>query len=337
MECRDAVEIREAAVLRLAGELPARDGAWLDAHLAACRACAEDAARLSRVWDALDDGAPTVPSRRFLDETEARLVGETARRSVPPLPSAPPANVVSFRPRGERLVGSLLRAAAVLLAAGGGFVLARMTAPAEGPAPQVADRIPVASQRTLDVSRALPDLSNRPRLANVAFSPADASGRVGVSFDATTRYTVVGRPDQKGIADLLVYLMSGAAETEGARGKAIELVSQHLRAGAAASPEVVAVLAETLRNDRNPGVRKKAVEALVKLPPSEAARDALILALRTDENPAVRIVAVEGLARIAVAFRDGATLDALRTKAADEKENDYVRVQAAQALSKLEL
>ena len=337
MGCRDAVKVREAAVLRLAGELPARDGAWLDAHLAACRACADDAARLAHVWDALDDGAPTAPSRLYLEETEARLVSETARRSAPPLPSAPPANVVSFRPRGERLVGGLLRAAAVVLAAGGGFVLARMTAPAEGPAPRAADRIPVASQRTLDVSTALPDLSNRPRLANVAFRPADASGRVGVSFDATTRYTVVGRPDQKGIADLLVYLMSGAAETEGARGQAIDLVSQNTKAGAAASPEVVAVLAETLKHDRNPGVRKKAVDALVKLPPSETTRDALILALKTDENPAVRILAVEGLARIATAVKDATALDALRAKAGDERENGHVRVQAAQALSRLEL
>ncbi len=131
--------------------------------------------------------------------------------------------------------------------------------------------------------------------------------------------------------------MSGAAETEGARGQAIELVSQNTKAGVAASPEVVAVLADTLKRDRNPGVRKKAVEALVKLPPSEATRDALILALKTDENPAVRIVAVEGLARIATAAKDATALDALRAKAGDERENGYVRVQAAQALSRLEL
>jgi len=75
----------------------------------------------------------------------------------------------------------------------------------------------------------------------------------------------------------------------------------------------------------------------VKFPPSDAVRDALILALKTDENPAVRIVAVEGLARIATAGKDSTALDALRAKAGDERENGYVRVQAAQALSRLEL
>jgi hypothetical protein len=337
MECRDAVKVREAAVLRLAGERPAGGDPWLKAHLAVCSSCREDVARLERAWAALEDSPAAAPSPSFLRETEGLLTAETARRASPPLPPLPPASVVPLRPRGERLASLLLRAAAIVLAAGGGFVLARMTSPADRIASREVDRVPVVAQRTLDVSEALPDLSNRPRLANVAFRPADPAGRVGVSFDVTTRYTVVGRPDQKGIADLLVYLMSGAAETEGARGQAIDLVSQNTKAGAAAPPEVVAVLADTLKRDRNPGVRKKAVEALVKLPPTEATRDALILALRTDGNPAVRIVAVEGLARIATAGKDTAALDALRAKAGDERENGYVRVQAAQALSRLEL
>ena len=51
----------------------------------------------------------------------------------------------------------------------------------------------------------------------------------------------------------------------------------------------------------------------------------------------MRIVAVEGLARIATAGKDSTALDALRAKAGDERENGYVRVQAAQALSRLEL
>jgi hypothetical protein len=337
MECRDAVKIREASVLRLAGERPERDEGWLEAHLAVCSSCEEDVARLERAWAVLGESPAAVPSPSFLRTTGQLLAAETALRASPPLPSASPANVVSFRSRGERLASLFLRAAAIILAAGGGFVLARMISPAERASSREAYRIPVVAQRTLDVSEAMPDLSNRPRLANVAFRPADPAGRVGVSFDVTTRYTVVGRPDQKGIADLLVYLMSGAAETEGARGQAIDLVSQNTKAGVATAPEVVAVLADTLKRDRNPGVRKKAVEALVKLPPSEAMRDALILALRTDENPAVRIVAVEGLARIATSVKDATALDALRAKAGDEHENGYVRVQAAQALSRLEL
>jgi HEAT repeat protein len=131
--------------------------------------------------------------------------------------------------------------------------------------------------------------------------------------------------------------MSGAADTEGARGKAIDLVSQNSREGAAVSPEIVSILVETLRKDKNPGVRRKAAEALVQLPPTETTRDALVAALKGDENPAIRILAVEGLAKAATQLRDSKTIDSLREKAADANENGYVRGKAALALKKIDL
>ncbi len=332
MECPEVLKTREAAILRLSGELPPEAADRLDDHLACCAACAEEERRLAAAWEGLEDGRDVQPSPEFLDRTEALLLAEVARRRVPP-----PSPVVPLRPSARRFVRPMLQAAALLLAVSAGFLVARMTADVTRPAGSGVPRFPVVARRTLDVSEALPDLSNRPRLNNVAFRPADSSGRIGVSFDVTTRYTVTGRPNQKGIADLLVYLVSGAADTEGAKGQAIELVSLSSKGTASAPPEVVAALAETARNDRNPGVRKKAVEALTQLPPSEAVRDALIAALKNDANPAVRILAVEGLAKVGSALRDRTTLDALRARAVDERENGYVRVQAAQALSKLEL
>jgi anti-sigma factor RsiW len=332
MECRDVLKSREAAILRLTGELPAVEAARLEDHLSRCAACAEEERRLAAVWEGLDDERGATPSPEFLARTEALILKEMKERAIPPV-----STVVPFRSRERRFVRPLLQAAALVVAAGGGFLLAKVSpGDARRAGPSVAT-FPVVAQRTVDASEAQPDLSNRPRLSNVAFRPADPAGRIGVSFDVTTRYTVTGRPDQKGIADLLVYLMSGAAETEGARGRAIELVSLSSKGTSGTSPDVVAALADTAKNDRNPGVRKKAVEALAQLPPSEATRDALIAALKNDTNPAVRILAVEGLAKIAGALKDRTTLDALRARAVDERENGYVRVQAAQALSKLEL
>jgi hypothetical protein len=331
MECRDIVRTREAAVLKLAGELDAPGVSWLEGHLAGCASCAGEMRRFAAAWDRLGEDRAAEPSPSFLNETGTLLAAEVRKRGAPPV-----APVVPFRPHGGRLSKPLLQAAAILLAAAGGFAAARL-APGGGRPLSGATSFPVVAERTVDVSNAVPDLSDRPHLSNVAFKPADSAGRIGVAFDVTTRYTVRGRPDQKGIAGLLVYLMSGAADTEGTRGRAIELVSKSSNGAAAPSPEIVAALADTVKRDRNPGVRKKAVEALAQLPPSEATRDALILALRNDDNPAVRILAVEGLARAAAALKDPATLDALRSRASDERENGYVRVQAAQALSKLEL
>ncbi|MFI5181482.1 MAG: HEAT repeat domain-containing protein [Thermoanaerobaculia bacterium] len=334
MDCRDAVRTREAVVLRLSAELGEAEAAWLSSHLSRCPACAEEELRLAAVWDRLGADAGAAPSPWFGARTEALLEAEVRRLAAL---APPPAPVVSIRPARPAGARSLLRAAAFLLAAAGGWAIARYGPDVVRKPGSGAATIPVVSHRTVDVSDALPDLSMRPRLSNVAFRPADAAGKVGVTFDVTTRYTVTGRPDQKGIADLLVYMMSGAADTEGARGRAIEMASEVSKGPSAPSPDIVAALAETASHDRNPGVRKKAVEALAQMTPSSATRDALVAVLRSDESPAVRIRAVEGLARAAEALKDPATLDALRARAVDERENGYVRVQAAQALSKLEM
>jgi HEAT repeat protein len=176
-----------------------------------------------------------------------------------------------------------------------------------------------------------------PRLANVAYAPADAAGRVTVSFDVTTRYTVVGRPADQAVANLLASLVSGSSGSEGAKGGALDLVSEGTRGGAAVSPEIVTLLRRTLETDRNPGVRKKAAEVLAQMPPTPETRDALAAALRNDSNPAVRILAVEGLAKAAAALKDASSIECLRQKAADDRENGYVRSRAALALSKIEI
>ncbi len=66
-------------------------------------------------------------------------------------------------------------------------------------------------------------------------------------------------------------------------------------------------------------------------------RDALIDALKNDPNPSVRIKAVEALAKMASSGQslDAETVDTLRAKVSQGDENLYVRVKAAEALSKI--
>jgi hypothetical protein len=343
MECRDVVE---SVVLRLSGELTVRDERELQSHLASCPSCAAEAEKVASAWDAMDALPDAVPSERFRAETHALLEEETLNqlaRRVRPFPA---------RTSLSSPMRWALQAAAVLVAGVGGFFLARSgaTTPslvASGPAPIATPgafatgiqpvSFPVLSQKTVDVSRTTADLSQKPRLANVAYQDADAAGRIKVSFDVTTRYTLVGRPEERGIAEVLAYIVSGAASSEGAKGKALDLVSQHYGDRAATpSPEIISVLTETLKNDKNPGVRKKAAEALVQLPPTKEGALALVAALK-DANPAIRILAVEGLAKAAKELKDPDTIQTLREKASDDKENGYVRNQAALALRDLQL
>jgi hypothetical protein len=337
MECRESLKVREFVLARLSGESAGEGAAALAAHLAACGSCAAMAAAMESVWGRLadDDGGDLAVTQAFETRMAAVLGAATRRR----------ANVRPFRSGGVE--SPLLKVAAVLLAGVAGFFIARAsgggalpgsvafqptTSPFRG-----GENVSLVANRTLDASRAALDLSGKPRLANVSYTPADAAGRVAVAFDVTTRYTVVGKPEDQAVANLLASLVSGSAGSEGAKGGALDLMSEGTRGGAPVSPEVVALLRRTLETDRNPGVRKKAAEALAQMPPSPETRDALAKALKTDTNPAVRILAVEGLAKSAAVFKDASSIESLRQKAADDHENGYVRSQAALALSKIEI
>jgi HEAT repeats len=326
MECRDVLV---ATVARLAGEPHTVAPELIEAHLVACDGCRKETEALAATWDELEADGDLEISDAFRRDTLEKMAGATIARRAK---SSGSENVVAFRPKPALRI--LRQAAVLLLAAGSGFLASRLTSrPVQRPADP--ERIPVVAERTVDVSRSLPDLSSHPKLANVAYKSADQAGRIGVSFDVTTRYTLVGRPEERGLAELLAYLVSGAGETAGARGRAIDLVSQHVKEASPASPEIVRVLAATLKSDKNPGVRKKAGDALAQLPPSPEIRDAFVNALKTDSNPAVRILAVEALARSATELKDETTIKTLRDKAGDEGENGYIRGQAALALNRI--
>jgi HEAT repeat protein len=306
MECHDFVE---RAVERLANPA-AGDGGELDVHLESCEACRAEVDAVESAWVRLGADPDATVDPEFRRATKAMLEAETLRRRVVPI-------------RARRWMPAL-QAAAMLAMAAAGYLVARSAVPAA----------PAAAVRA---ESEIPDLAKQPKLANVSFRPADASGRIGISFDVTTRYSVEGKPDDATVSNLLAYMVSGSGSTEGARGKAIDLVSRHYATDAPASPQIVATLVDTLKNDRNPGVRKKAAEALGQLPPSPAVRDAFLAALKGDTNAAVRIAAVEGLAKAAITLRDPAAIETLRAKANDDRETGYVRVKAAKALQRVDL
>jgi hypothetical protein len=314
MECR---ELTEYALARLLGEAPSPEREELEAHVAGCDSCRAELAALEETWETLgaDLDAPVTPE--FRARTVEILEDEMARRRIR-----------TFRP-GARVRRVLAQAAAIVVAAGLGFVAAKggiggLTKPGNAAAP------------TGSAGTSWPDLSKNPRLTNVSYR-TDSDGRVAIEFDATTHRSITGRPDDPRVSSLLAYLLS-RNETAGERSRAIELVSQNFGPGAAvASPEIVSALATTVKRDRNPGVRKKAAEALASFRSTPEIRAALLEALASDPNPGVRLVAVDALAAAAKEAPDPKTIESLREKAFDPSENGFVRARAASALKAIEL
>jgi len=326
MDCRDLTALAAARLAGEAGETERRD---LSAHLATCESCRAEMARTESVWTALGEDADAPVTPEFRRRTLALLEEEMLR-----------SRVRAFRPR-TRFARPLAQAAALAAAGSLGWLLARGAGPvpsATNPSARTAAARPAASASRSGISPAAAltaptDLGTNPRLSNIAYEPPGADGKVAVAFDVTTRRTVSGRPEEPEVANLLAYLVSHNAETAGEKSRAIQLVSEHYGAGLAApSPEIVAALTNTLKKDANPGVRKKAADALASLTMTPEIRAAFLDSLRSDKNPAVRLVAVDALAAAAKQSPDASTIESLRAKAVDPQENGFVRAKAASAL-----
>ncbi len=316
MECR---ELTIHAVNRLVKEADASERDDLERHLAGCPACSRELAAIEETWEMLGTDRDDRMTPEFRRSTVELLEDEMFRRRIR-----------SFRPR-RRALRVLAQAAALAVATSAGFLVAARGGFSSKPAPTFS---PVG--QVLD-SKTPPDLAVNPRLSNVAYR-TEPDGRVGIEFDSTTRHSVLGRPEDPQVSRLLAYLLSVNVQTAGEKSQAIELVSGHSGAGAVtASPDVVGALAMTLKRDRNPGVRKKAAEALASFRSTPEIRAALLEALANDPNPGVRLVAVEALAASANETPDPKTIQSLREKAFDPQENGFVRARAASALKSIDL
>ena len=195
----------------------------------------------------------------------------------------------------------------------------------------------IAETRVVDADAISPDIEGRPNITNVQFIDPDATdNQIGLSFDITSRWTVTGNPKEKSMVRLLSYMLENESAIS-PRSNTLDLVRQAYANPANADPEIAGALAKVLRNnDEHAGVRIRAVDTLNALPSASGSptRDALIEALKNDPNPAVRLKAVEALANLASAGKpfDAEMLDTLRQKASQNDENLYVRMKAAEVL-----
>jgi hypothetical protein len=312
MECRELTATAVEELLGRSDEAARRD---LARHLEVCAACRAEMGRIERTWQALGEDPDASVTPEFRDRTLALLEDEMLR-----------GRVRAFRPRRTRATRVLAYAAGLALAALGGAWVARHAGGAAAAGSAAASR--TASSAPIETGG---------RLTNVSYTPPDAQGRIGVSFDMESRRTVVGRPDDPAMAKLLAYLVSRSAQTAGEKSQAIEQVSSHFGSRAApASPDIVRALTATLKKDPNPGVRKKAAGALAGFAITPEIRSAFLEALNGDKNPAVRLVAIEALSSAARETPDARTIESLRQKAFDPAENGFVRTKAASALKAME-
>lgn len=329
--------LRESMPLLLTESLDATRRELTHQHIESCADCSEEWSAYKETWVMMADlpevEVPASVKQNFLER--AGLMAEL------------PKNVVPFHRKPA--FKWVAQAAAVAVLVGGGYFFGDRNADRYEPGATTVEKIPIeqvssksyalAETRVLDAAALSPEFEGRPNISNVQFVDADPSDdQIGVSFDVSARWTVNGSPKDKSMVRLLAYMLENEAAVA-PRSNTMEWVRRTYSDPQFADPEIANALAKVLRNDTHEGLRIRAVETLTTLPPTAGlqTRDALIDALRSDPNPAVRIKAVEALANMARngAVLDAATVDTLRQKAAQDDENLYVRVKAAQVLGSI--
>lgn len=299
--------VREQLPMLLYGELSFDEEEAVDAHLEGCAEC-RAALEHERVLSAAFDDVAVEPSPALLRACRESLAERLALESAP---------VVLPEPKHgwwDRFVDALTMPVNMLRPAGAvalvalGFLGARMV-------PSNMNGVGTLSLGDVGASRVR------------SVEPA-ADGRIHIVLDETRQRSVEGNMEDAAIRELL--LTATRDPSDGLRAETMALLTQ--------SPETADVrdaLVYAVRNDRNAGVRLKALGGLEAFKGDPEARSALVDVLSSDENQAMRIGAIDLLVKnldTTAPVADRRLIGVLQELLMRETEPEYLRQRSQRVL-----
>ena len=313
MKCESA---HEDIVLVAYGELPDEKMAALERHLAECEACNKELKALLAMHEALAYRPVLEPSPNLLAQSRMRLDEE--------LDLIPPHGFLTrIRTNFWAWIGHLQSAPALAtLLVGTGFLVGTFI-----------DRYQVAHQPKVPSAVVLTNSANS-QIANVSgITQTPNSEIVQVTYNRIVPETVQGSLDDPQIRQLLL-LGTKAAANNTVRTDSVALLANECRAGHQCSDSdgsgLRTTLIATLRHDKNPSVRMKALEGLQPyVAQDERVRDAVLAALMHDSSADVRIQAISMLEPV---DSDTSVRQAMRTISTTD-DNPYIRNVSTHALA----
>ena len=336
-------EIESLALLYACDELPYSQRSELEAHAAACPACASVLAREVRLHaaiagigqpaDSLDrSGVPMAEGlllarcrselAEALDDHMAKSNRSFWRSVVSP--------VAWWGGLRHVLIYHPALSMTVLVIAG--FLAGHASQRFRVPPPTM---IP-PGQPTLTASET--PAPNAPKLTDEQLRSADRahvewvtpSGSrtptVQVELMSQTPLNIVGAPDDQDVERALTYLLENSQRFDpDTRVDSLDVLRTR-----ATDPGVRRTLCAAARGDQNPGVRLKALEALQGFEQDPMVHQTLLDVLQSDDSSWVRVEAINLLASSA----DAQTLNILRDRLRNDPD-PYVRAQTAATLRQL--
>ena len=309
MECE---EYQQFIYLAHYGELDETALAALERHIESCPVCAAEKARVDKLFTAMDSRRTPEVDSEWLKSARNQMVAHLESTK-----KRPAAVYIDWK----KLFGFVRTPAfvaaysAVLMLAG--IFLGNLKCNSTG---AFLPSIEVGQMAADSEERDIRSILQEGNLRNVDLQELPGQ-QVQVTFRGTRDYQIMGSTEDKGIQDLLAYILLHESNT-GLRLRSLETLAQQQ------DSLVQLLLQYSLLYDENSGVRLKAVRSLRNYPPTPQHKDAYLRALMTDTNDAVRIEAMEGLKDMVA---DEKVMEVLRIAAAKDS-NDYVKLLARSAL-----
>jgi hypothetical protein len=167
------------------------------------------------------------------------------------------------------------------------------------------------------------------RTENIKITAANpATGEVEVSFDAVRPVRMKAKIDDQRVLALMAKALTDD-RNPGVRLRAVSFIARQDDAHPSANPDIKKALIAAVIGDENPVVRKEALLALGSFPFDPEIQSALLSVLTHDENAGLRIAAIDALqlTKYEMRLKDRNIQSTLRSCVINEK-NSYVRQQA---------
>ena len=312
MTCEGA---KDNIILAAYGELPDEDAVGLEQHLANCEKCCEELALMRSLGQAMALNPVAEPNPNLVAQSRMRL--DEALDAIPQH-----GLLTRLRANAAIWFGHLKSAPALAtLLVGVGFLAGNFTyryQVANTPKPQ--PTVILSNQTGGGVST----------ISDIKQLPGDV---VEVSYNRVVPEKAQGSLDDPQIRNLLM-MGTHSSDTNTVRVDSVALLADECRLGHGCRVEtdgtgIRAALLASLRTDRNPGVRLKALEGLQPyVAQDEHVRDAIAQALLVDQSSLVRTRAIALLEPVQ---SDTSVRQVLRTVSTTD-ENPYIRTVSTQAL-----
>lgn len=313
-------KLRDSVILAAYGELPDEEAIGLEQHVMHCPACQGEIAAMEELNRAMAFANVVEVTPNFLTQSRMRLDEE--------LDAMPPHGFVTrLRSSFFAWMGHLQSAPALAtLLVGVGFLAGNFTF-----------RYQAAHAPKLPVPIIISEATGS-GISNInGITQTSSPDVVRVSYNRVVAESAEGSLDDPQIRQLLM-LGAKAGATNGVRVDSVALLAGECRVGHACRPDdeatdgkgVLQTLLVSLRYDKSPGVRLKALGGLQPyVSTDQRVRDAIAETLLHDANSSVRMRAIGLLEPVQ---SDSSVRQVMRTVSTTD-ENPYIRTVSTRALA----